>query len=425
MAHRHCAVAILLVLAASACADSQPPDAKSAPPAKRQPMSQKTRFYVIRGLQSEIAFARKPFPAGTKGITLHEDGTTTPTEDQLKQEVGVIGLAVRPGDRVTITNIRIAKNFILFELNGGPMKKKKWYDHIDVGMAGVPTVKQTPDRPPDNPRGTLLILAFKGFVPEIAPEALKQMLYPVLDFSSKSAAEAYLDTIPPKAKEAIKNHQVLVGMDQDMVIYAKGRPLRKIRETDEHGKAYEEWLYGEPPEDVEFVRFIGPEVVQLKIMKVDGQKIVRTEKEVDLKEVRQAEARTREREEAAKPKPVANRPTLRLPGEEDDPSVPHRTAPATPDPIDPNQTDPTLGPPRNPPPATQPPPQNPAPPGDPNVVGRWVSQIARYSKIIVIPSEARRELANGARVEGPLLSQSSLVGIGVPRLAPKPGARSG
>jgi len=368
---RHCAIAVLLVLAVSAWADSQPTDAKSASPAKRQPMSQKTRFYVIRGLQSEIAFARKPFPAGTKGITLHEDGTTTPAEGQLAQEVGVVGAAVRPGDRVTITNIRIAKDFILFELNGGPLKKKKWYDHIDVGMAGAPTVTQTPDRPPDNPRGTLLILAFKGFVPEIAPDQLKEMLHPVLDFSSKSAAEAYLDTIPPKAKEAIQNHQVLVGMDQDMVIYAKGRPLRKIRETDERGKPYEEWLYGEPPQDVEFVRFSGSEVVQLKIMKVDGQKIVRTEKEVDLKEVRQAEARKQE-QEAAKPKPVANRPTLRRPGEEDDPSVPRRTAPATPDSTDPNQRDPTLGPPRGQPPSPQPPLQNPAPPGDPNATGRWM-----------------------------------------------------
>ncbi|HXP47704.1 MAG TPA: hypothetical protein VN810_10540 [Terriglobales bacterium] len=368
MTRRRCAVAVLLVLAVSAWTDSQPTDAKSAPPAQRQPMTQKTRLYVIRGLQSEIAFARKPFPQGTKGITLHEDGTTTPAEGQLAQEVAVI--AVRPGDRVTITNIRIAKDFILFELNGGPMKKKKWHDHIGVGVEGAPTVTQTPQQTPDHSRGTLLILAFKGFVPEIAPEALKKMLYPVLDFSSKSAAEAYLDTIPPKAKEAIQNHQVLVGMDQEMVIYAKGRPLRKIRETDERGKPYEEWLYGEPPQDVEFVRFSGCEVVQLKIMKVDGQKIVRTEKEVDLKEVRQAEARKRE-QEATKPQPVANRPTLRRPGEEDDPAVPHRTAPATPGPIDPNETDPTLGPPRNPPPAP-PPPQNPAPPGDPNATGRWV-----------------------------------------------------
>jgi len=334
-------------------------------------MTQKTRFYVIRALQSEIAFARKPFPQGTKGITLHEDGSTTPAAGQLTKELGVLGPAVRPGDRVTITNIRIAKDFILFELNGGPTRKKKWYDHVDVGVSGVGV--SPPPPPADNPRGTLLILAFKGFVPELAPEALKEMLHPVLDFSSKSAAEAYLDTIPPKAKEAIQNHQVLVGMDQDMVIYAKGRPLKKIRETDERGKPYEEWLYGEPPQDVEFVRFSGAEVVQLKIMKVDGQKIVRTEKEVDLKEVRQAEARKREQEQAAaKPQPVANRPTLRRPGEEDDPSVPCRTAPVTPDPIDPNETDPTLGPPRNPPPAPQPPPQNPPPPGDPNATGRWV-----------------------------------------------------
>ena len=358
------------MLALGVQADSKPTDTQ-ATPVKRQPMTQKTRFYVIRGLQSEIAFARKSFPLGTKGITLHEDGTTTPDENQLTKDLG-IGSSIRRGDRVTISNIRIAKDFILFELNGGPMKKKKWYDHIDVGVSGTPTVTQTPDRPPDNPHGSLLILAFKGFVPEMPPEALKKMLYPVLDFSSKSAAEAYLDTIPPKAKQAIQNHEVLVGMSQEMVIYAKGRPLKKIREADEHGKPYEEWLYGESPEDVEFVRFVGSEVVQLKIMKADGQKIVRTEKEVDLKEVREAEARRRE-EEAAKPKPqpAANRPTLRLPGEPDDPDVPHRTSPSGPAPIDPNEQDPTLGPPRGQPP-TQPPPQNPGPPGDPGAAERWV-----------------------------------------------------
>ena len=333
-------------------------------------MSQKTRFYIIRGLQSEIAFARQPFPAGPKGLTLHEDGTVTPAAAQLS---GGAGAAVRPGERVTITDIKIAKDFILFELNGGPAKKKKWYDHIQVGAsAGGPTLSNPQQAPSDNPHGTLLILAFKGFVPEITPEALKEMMHPVLDFSSKSAAEAYLDSIPPKAKQAIQNHQVLVGMDPDMVIYAKGRPLRKVRETDDHGKPYEEWIYGEPPEDVEFVRFSGPEVVQVKIMKVDGQKIVRTEKEVDLKEVRDAEARARqhEQEQVAKPKPAANRPTLKRPGEEDDPAVPHKTAPTGPGPIDPSQHDPTLGPPRDqptPPPTT---PLYPAPPGDSSLPGR-------------------------------------------------------
>jgi len=191
------------------------------------------------------------------------------------------------------------------------------------------------------------------------------MLQPVLDFSSKSAAEAYLDTIPPKAKEAIKNHQVLVGMDQDMVIYAKGRPEKRIRETDEQGKPYEEWIYGEPPQDVQFVRFRGPEVVQVKIMKVDGQKIVRTEKEVDLKEVREAEVRKREQEKVPKPEPVTSRPTLRRPGEADDSTAPRTTAPSAPEPVDPNQRDPNLGPPRD-----QPPPQNLALTGDTGAPGQ-------------------------------------------------------
>jgi hypothetical protein len=376
---RRCAVLVLILLPAALCAwaDSKPADAKSPPPVQRHPMTQQTRFYIIRGLQSEIAFARTPFPMGTKGLTLHEDGSLTPSGSDLEKAFAVMGPSVKPGDRVRITQVRIAKSFILFELNGGPQKKKKWYDHIDVGVAGqgIPSVTQA-QQTPENPRGTLLILAFKNFVPEIAPDALKEMLHPALDFSSKSAAEAYLDTIPLKAKQAIQNHQVLVGMDQDMVIYAKGRPEKKIRESDEQGKPYEEWIYGQPPEDVEFVRFNGIEVVQLKIMKVDGEKIVRTEKEVDLKEVREAEARKRE-EQAAKPQPVANRPTLRRPGEEDDPAAPRRTSPQSgQDPIDPNQRDPTLGPPREQPrtpaPVPVPPPSNPAPPGqgDPTLPGR-------------------------------------------------------
>ncbi len=366
MTYRRAAVLVLLLLALSGWAESKSADSKPAPKAQRQPMSQQTRFYIIRGLQSEIAFARRPFPMGTKGLTLREDGTVTPAGPQLDKEIAVLGPAVRPGDRVRITDVKVAKNYILFEINGGPKKKKKWYQHIEVGAsAGGPMVTKPQQQTPDNPRGTLLILAFKDFVPEIAPDALKQMLHPVLDFSSKSAAEAYLDTIPPKAREAIKNHQVLVGMNQDMVIYAKGRPEKKIRETYDHGKPYEEWIYGQPPKDVEFVRFSGPEVVQVKIMKVDGEKIVRTEKEVDLKEVREAEARKRE-QEAAKPQPVQNRPTLRRPGEEDEASPPQRPTPSGPEPVDPNQRDPTLGPPRDQPPA----PQSPAPPGDPSAPGR-------------------------------------------------------
>ena len=73
------------------------------------------------------------------------------------------------------------------------------------------------------------------------------MLAPVFDFKALTQAEAYEKTLPPKVQEAIKNHQVLVGMDREMVIYAKGRPPKKIRDKDENGADYEEWIYGTPP----------------------------------------------------------------------------------------------------------------------------------------------------------------------------------
>jgi hypothetical protein len=47
-----------------------------------------------------------------------------------------------------------------------------------------------------------------------------------------------------------------------------------------------------PPADTEFVRFTGEEVTQLKIMKIDGQKVVKTQREVTLDEPTIAARRT-------------------------------------------------------------------------------------------------------------------------------------
>jgi hypothetical protein len=58
---------------------------------------------------------------------------------------------------------------------------------------------------------------------------------------------------------------------------------------------------------VDFVRFVGDEVVRVETMKVDGQKIVRVDKEVDLG------ATTVAKKQEERP---ANAPTLRRPGEE-------------------------------------------------------------------------------------------------------------
>ena len=46
------------------------------------------------------------------------------------------------------------------------------------------------------------------------------------------------------------------------------RPRKSASRTDE--VEYEEWIFGTPPQDVDFVRFVGDEVVRVETMKVDG-----------------------------------------------------------------------------------------------------------------------------------------------------------
>jgi len=222
--------------------------------------------------------------------------------------------AVKPGDQVRIRQVLVKNDRIHFEINGGAVKRQKWYQHIQFGGGGGMT-SIAPSDPNANPRGSYVDLVFSGYVPELDPQQLKDLLRPVFDFNAKSAVEAYLDTLPPKVRDAIKGHQVLVGMNRDMVMAAKGRPPKKIREKDGEAE-YEEWIYGEPPQDVDFVRLAGDEVVRLEIMKVDGQKIVRSEKEVELEQPTVAKGST---EPQVRP---PNAPSLRRPGEDADPASP-------------------------------------------------------------------------------------------------------
>jgi hypothetical protein len=157
----------------------------------------------------------------------------------------------------------------------------------------------------------VVTLEFDKFVPDVSGDQVRAMLAPVFDFKALNASEAYEKTLPPKLKEAIKDHKILVGMDKEMVMFAKGRPQQRIRDKDEKGEDYEEWIYGTPPEEVNFVRFKGNEVSRLEIMDVDGKKIVRTEREVDLPS---KEAELAQQKPAAKPQQPA--PSLRRPGEE-------------------------------------------------------------------------------------------------------------
>jgi hypothetical protein len=325
-------LSIPLLAVAATAGDQNPPSASQAPKISKQ-----TRLELVHLFNAELVYIRTPFPMGREGLQL-KDGVVIPSGAELQQRLAMWGPAAKPGDAARITDVVFKDNVIHVEINGGPVKKQKWYEHISVGGASG-SVPLSPSDSNANARGSFVDVYFDHYVPEMTGRELKDILRPVLDFEAKSREEAYLETVPPKVKQAIQNHHVLVGMDHDMVTYAKGRPPKKVRERDGEAE-YEEWIYGEPPQDVEFVRFMGDEVVRLETMKVDGQKIVKTEKEVDIEQAPKVAKKDDVRPSTA--------PTLHRPGENPDTVDPVRdTAPkhvpvSIPDP--PGNPDPTTGP---------------------------------------------------------------------------------
>lgn len=283
---------------------------KTPDPNQPEKMTPQTRMLVIRSLQSERVFARILFPQGDKGIKI-KNGVVSPNDMVIAQQVAEYGAAARAGDRCVITDVLVKEKEIILEINGGPKKHQKWYQHIQVvSNAGSTPLPGGPSPQSLDAHGSVVTLEFDKYVTELNGDQVRAMLAPVFDFKALTPAEAYQKTLSPKLQAAIKDHKVLVGMDKEMVMYSKGRPPRKIRDKDEQGQEYEEWIYGNPPEEVEFVRFKGNEVARLEIMTVDGQKIVRTEKEVDLPS---KETELAQQKPPAKPQ---NAPTLRRPGEE-------------------------------------------------------------------------------------------------------------
>lgn len=263
------------------------------------------RIDILRTFTADLIYIRTTFPMGKTGLTL-KHGQITPGGDDLQQLLALWGPSVKPGEQALITKVTFKGDRIRFEINGGPVKKKKWYEHIEVGMGGD-TAPIAPTDSTANPRGSYVDLVFDHHLPDVNAKQVQELLMPVFDFNAKSGVDAYLETVPPKVKAAIKAHQVLVGMNREMVLYSKGQAPKKTREKEPDGTEYEEWIYGEPPQDVDFIRFVGDEVIRVENMKVDGEKVVKTEKEVDLNQIEAAKAA-----ETPKPGPI---PTLRRPGE--------------------------------------------------------------------------------------------------------------
>lgn len=277
-----------------------------------QPLNSKTRLELIRVMQAEFAYTKKPIPRGEKGLTLPANGKLEESDAVLRDRMFKNGTSAHVGDRVQITNVQIQGKAIAFELNGGPRKKHKWYEHISVGASGGMATPMDPTK--DTAPGSVLTLTFPKFVPEMSAAEVRALLAPVLDFSVKSPTLAYADTLPPKIRAAVLAHKALVGMNRDMVVAAVGRPDKKFRETDD-GIELEDWMYGRPPADVRFLRFRGDELIRIKTMPEGGEAIVRDQPEVDETEIASIakqkddaqQKRTEAKEAAARPQPTLRR----------------------------------------------------------------------------------------------------------------------
>ena len=271
---------------------------------------------LITAFTAEQGFARRPLPLDSHGLVLHANGELKPDGVSYEEMLQRKGISAKAGDRIVITDIQIASNKIVFEFNGGPDHKHKVLRHISIGAGGADMPLARDDG--QEPVGSRLTLAFDGYVPEMTPDQVRGLIQPVMDFSVKTPLEAYVDTLPPKLKDAILNHHVLVGMDRKMVVYALGAPQSKVRE-DTNGVAFEEWIYGEAPKPVQFVRFQGNRVTQVEVGAVGQDLAVRQQDETggylassDIHTVNMGDATPSTNGDSTH----RAAPTLRMPGEE-------------------------------------------------------------------------------------------------------------
>jgi len=247
------------------------PDDQSAPPKKAENLTEESRLLIIRYVSGEFARVVTPLPGGKSGF--HVKAGAPIDQSDLRRALTSNGAALNVGDNVQITKVDFRGHEIVLDINGGPKGHTSWRDHIQLSAGGVSPVQTSTTANSggygDGPvvvqkSGATLYLDFDRSVPDMTPDEVKQYLQLVLDFSKqRSAAVQWADSLPPEVRQAIADKRAEVGMDHDEVIAALGRPERKVRERDPDGNEIEDWIYGRPPEQTTFVRFVGDKVVRV------------------------------------------------------------------------------------------------------------------------------------------------------------------
>ncbi len=227
-------------------------------------LTERGRRSLLQNLVAEQGFAHRQLPLGA-GLTLQANGNMTPRDEDYRKMLYERGISAQAGERVAITSIDFKGDRIVLDFNGGPYAKHRFLSHLSLNDQQI-----APQGP--TATGCRITLVFEGGIPEISAAEVKALLDPIVDFKAKTSEEAYADTLPPKVREAVASHDVLVGMTKRMVLAALGAPHDKEREhTDPknpNSPHFEEWIYGQPPQATKFVRFRGDRVVRLEIAEV-------------------------------------------------------------------------------------------------------------------------------------------------------------
>ncbi len=226
----------------------------------KEKLPKNDRLILIRELAHEIAVSKVALPRGKHGVYVDSAGKLD--QGKARQELRSQGTSVSPGMPVEITKMTFGGDHILFEINGGGKSGKKWYQRIEVGMGTSTAPIADPQQNVQVAQGSYVTLEVKGKVENLTAVQVKQLLASVLDFERHSPTVLYSASVPPKIKEAIQKHEVIVGMDRDAVLSAKGPPDRRVREVRE-GTEQEDWIYGFPPH-VLLVTFDGDNVVAVR-----------------------------------------------------------------------------------------------------------------------------------------------------------------
>lgn len=296
----------------------------------QQPMDTDGRRELVRMLLMEQGFAHRPLPLGAPGLELHANGRLTVDNDTLKKRMFKDGMSAAAGDRVMVTDIRVFADRIDIDINGGPYLPHRFLRHISVNnmpLAGDGIMGE-------KPTGTRITLVFEGRTPRVSAAEVKALLEPLLDFGLKNSEQAYADTLPDPIRNAITEHQVLVGMNRRMVLASLGQPDSKLRERaveGSNGEVFEEWIYGKTPQSIRFVRFRADRVVLMKLAALGKPIEVHDKDELAgyrdpalTREISMGDSKSGSAETETKPKA----PSLKLPTER----LPDQAAPSPPPP---------------------------------------------------------------------------------------------